>query len=310
MGNAIISRRGGGYATVKFENYGTLPLPTRSTPAVLSQARDPAATTSGDYALFGGGTSSTSIPFFKSAVVDVYSGSLAKTTVTSLSQARCELAATTVGDYALFGGGYYYDYNNSKSTSLSTVDTYTSNLVKGTASSLSTARQCLGATTVGNYALFGGGYSYNTSSASSAVDAYNNSLTRSSPATLSIALEDVGATTVGDYALLASKTYDSPIVDAYTSNLAKSAVTELSEARYGLAATTVGNYALIGGGGTAVATVDVYYSPNTLDFMVYKNSKYKFQNMAEEVTVTENMKNITVPIPATGYIKVKNTTIS
>lgn len=64
MGNAIISRRGGGYATVKFENYGTLPLPTRSTPAVLSQARDPAATTSGDYALFGGGTSSTSIPFF------------------------------------------------------------------------------------------------------------------------------------------------------------------------------------------------------------------------------------------------------
>ena len=59
MGNAIISRRGGGYATVKFEKYGNYTLPTKSTATALSQGRSNlAATTVGSYALFGGGYSS------------------------------------------------------------------------------------------------------------------------------------------------------------------------------------------------------------------------------------------------------------
>ena len=64
----------------------------------LSQARaNLAATTVGDYALFGGGSSSS--------VVDAYNSALARSTPTGLSQARANLAATTVGRYALFGGG-------------------------------------------------------------------------------------------------------------------------------------------------------------------------------------------------------------
>ena len=56
-----------------------------------------AATTIGDYALFGGGSNSN--------VVDAYDTSLTRSTPTPLRYARSHLSATTVGDYALFGGG-------------------------------------------------------------------------------------------------------------------------------------------------------------------------------------------------------------
>ncbi len=67
----------------------------------LSAARHAlAATTVGDYALFGGGDTPVS------NVVDAYDTSLTRTTPTALSVARGYLAATTVGNYALFGGGW------------------------------------------------------------------------------------------------------------------------------------------------------------------------------------------------------------
>ena len=66
----------------------------------LSQARRYLAATSiGDYALFGGGYG----PY--SNVVDAYDTSLVRTTPTPISQAMHRLAATSIGDYALFGGG-------------------------------------------------------------------------------------------------------------------------------------------------------------------------------------------------------------
>ena len=71
------------------------------TPTHLSQARSGLAATSiGDYALFGGGNGSS---FY--AVVDAYDNSLVRTTPTTLSRVRDSLAATSIGNYALFGGG-------------------------------------------------------------------------------------------------------------------------------------------------------------------------------------------------------------
>ena len=107
MGQAIMFPGGGG-AEITFDAYtppstlsiyvadGTL---TRTTPTALSLARRQLAATSvGDYALFGGGYSA-------SAVVDAYDLSLTRSTPTALSSGRYLLAATSVGDYALFGGG-------------------------------------------------------------------------------------------------------------------------------------------------------------------------------------------------------------
>jgi len=76
----------------------------------------------------------------------------------------------------------------------------------GTITPLSVARENLAATTIGNYALFGGGYS------TSVVDAYDTSLTRTTPTPLSVARYNLAATTVGNYALFGG---GSNVVDAY-----------------------------------------------------------------------------------------------
>ena len=71
----------------------------------------------------------------------------------------------------------------------------------------------MGAAYVGEYALFGGGYS---SSQSNKVDAYNNSLTRSTPTALSVARANLAATTVRNYALFGrGDSYNSFIVNIY-----------------------------------------------------------------------------------------------
>ena len=66
----------------------------------------------------------------------------------------------------------------------------------GTATNLSIARNTIASTTVGNYALFGGGLP-----ATSNVDAYDINLTRTNPFGLSSSKYGLGATTVGNYAL-------------------------------------------------------------------------------------------------------------
>ena len=132
--------------------YSKLPSLTRTTPTPLSEARSNlAATTVGNYALFGGGYGGG-----YSSTVDAYDTSLTRTTPTPLSKDRSDLAATTVGNYALFGGG-----------SGSTVDAYDTSLTRTIPTPLSKYRSNLAATTVGNYALFGGG-----STSGSTVDAY------------------------------------------------------------------------------------------------------------------------------------------
>ena len=75
-----------------------------------------AATTVGNYALFGGGRESG---YTYKNTVDAYDGNLTRSTPTVLSVARDNLAATTVGNYALFGGGY-----GSDSTYKAAVDAY------------------------------------------------------------------------------------------------------------------------------------------------------------------------------------------
>ena len=66
-----------------------------------------AATSVGNYALFGGGRGSVD-----ESTVDAYDTSLVRTVPGILTVARYDLAATSVGNYALFGGGYSNNYFN------------------------------------------------------------------------------------------------------------------------------------------------------------------------------------------------------
>ena len=195
-----------------------LPAFKKSTPTELSQARNNlAATTVGNYALFGGGDTGS-----HSDVVDAYDQTLTwSTPAHTLSQARNNLAATTVAPaggsspqsgYALFGGG---DYSSSKSN---VVDAYDQTLTWSTPPHpLSQARNRLTATTVGNYALFGGGW--NGNSYFNVVDAYDQTLTLTTPAALSQARNNLAATTVGNYALFGGGGNGNSVfsvVDAYS----------------------------------------------------------------------------------------------
>ena len=207
-----------------------------------------AATTVGDYALFGGGDALNGA----TSTVDAYNSSLVHSTPTGLSEARFKLAATAVGGYALFGGGGYKE----------AVDAYNSSLVHSTPTGLSKGKHGLAATTVGDYALFGGGDTLRDG-ASATVDAYNSSLVHSTPTGLSKARYSLYAAAVGDYALFGGGVH-TPAVDAYNSSLVRSTPTGLSKARAELATATVGDYALFGGGqinnSTTYLIVDAYNS--------------------------------------------------
>ena len=134
---------------------------------------------------------------------------------------------------------------------------------KGTATPLSESRCMSTATTVGNYALFGGG---GLNSKSSKVDVYDTNLTKSNAPELSLSLFGLASTTVGNYALFGggkSNNGYSSKVDTYDTSLTKSNAPELSYARQCLSATTVGNYALFSGGNqnngrTTTAITDAY----------------------------------------------------
>ena len=71
----------------------------------------------------------------------------------------------------------------------------------GTATALSSGRTYHAAATVGNYALFGGGYSY-SSGYMTTVDAYSASLIRSTPTALSEARYDLAGVAVGELCLI------------------------------------------------------------------------------------------------------------
>ena len=120
----------------------------------------------------------------------------------------------------------------------------------GSVTGLNLSASNLAATTVGNYAIFAGGYggSYRNS-----VDIYDETLTHTQPSNLlTTATTNLAATTVGDYALFGggktantSYSYD---VEGYNTSLTQYSAESFYTARASLAATTVGNYALFGGG--------------------------------------------------------------
>ena len=178
---------------------------------------------------------------------------LNRSNATSLYGNVGDLAATNIWhhsmyinlkNFALFGGGTTNGTNYS-----SRVCSYNYSLVYVNLSSLSQARRGLVATTLGSYALFGGGYN---GSYLSTVDAYNTSLTRSTPTSLDTSRYALAATGIGSYALFAGGGRDNvefDVVDAYNTVLTRSTPTSLGMSRAFLAATTVnGDYALFGGG--------------------------------------------------------------
>ena len=140
---------------------------TRTTATNLSVARYCLAGGSiGNYALFAGGHTGSS----SSSTVDAYNGSLTRTTATNLSVARHYLVGCSIGDHVLFAGGRY-----GTTTSYATVDAYSGySLTKTILTELVCAQYQSGATSIGGFALIGGG----SADDSRIMTAYDEQLTR------------------------------------------------------------------------------------------------------------------------------------
>ena len=201
---------------------------------------------------------------------------LTRSTPTGLSQARSNLVATTVAPaggsnpqsgYALFAGGYF---------SSQRVDAFDTTLTRSIPTELSQSKTEFAATTVGTYALFGGGV--NNGNYSNGIDAYDQTLIRSTPTDLlSQARAALAATRVGNYCLFGGGRDRTSVwryfstVDGYDQTLTKvTPLDPLSQVRAYLAATAVAptggsspqsGYALFGGGysnSNDFAVVDAY----------------------------------------------------
>ena len=214
------------------------------------------------YAMFGGGRNYFDTGY-ASGMLNVYDSYLTRT-IKTLSRYKQLMGAAYVGDYALFAGGYKYESSSSSNKGyISDVDAVSSSLTRTSANSLSSARQQIMATTVGDYALFAGGYD---GTRSSAVDVYNSSLVHSVLTVgLSVARNNGTATTVGNYALFACGVGTSyfDVVDVFDSSLTRTIGTALSIGRSELASTAIGKYAIFAGGkvdddGNSSNAVDVY----------------------------------------------------
>lgn len=213
------------------------------------------------YALFVGGERTGNSSYTTNSV-DAYSQSLTHTNPTTLGTARRGIAAATTGGYALFAGGIQA-FGDTTGIASALVVSYDASLTYTLQTSLSESRSGLAGVSVGNYALFGGGYG---SATSKTVDAYDASLTRTVTSDgLQTAVYRLAATSAGEYALFGggyTGSYATSRVTAYDGALTRFAASNLSTTPISLNATSVSGFALFGGGetgnGTRIANVDAY----------------------------------------------------
>ena len=159
---------------------------------------DIAATSLGDYVIYGGGCKGSTTT--RQDEMCAVNSSLTVTNIYSLSQGRWSLAAAKAGDYALFGGGVYQESGTGKPVApQAIVDVYNTSLTRSAATDLSAARYGLLAASVEDFAVFAGGYA--KSVYYTAADVYDKSLTRSNNFTLKYSHWGGGAAEIGSFAL-------------------------------------------------------------------------------------------------------------
>lgn len=273
---------------------GTLSLP--------NAAHALAGVTFGDYAIFAGGQGINTKPV--SAVA--FSANWTRTILSDLSSPGSAISAACNYNYAIFAGGYL------DSGISSSVTAYDSTLVKATSPSpLSSGRVWMASGTAGDYALFVGGET--SGPVASVAEAYDKNLNKVSGANFPWGIRGAAATSLGSYLIItggmANVNY-SDISRYYDSNLVIHETGALFHLTKDGSAASAGEYAYFYGGhqnNSYWGEIDVYHLPNKVT--VYPGTKYKLGSMQNETT-SSTMQTITTEAPISGYIKIKNATIS
>lgn len=231
---------GGGWYDCKLVDAVDLSLTLQAITPLDTGRKGITGASGGTSAVFLGGSRASGYGNYTTDV-DAYTKDLVRSKLTISSHASneeiCELSSE---ERAFFAGGY--SYNGTNYTNRAYVSTYDESLTAKSASNLTVGRINIGTSTVGDYALFAGGYVMARSTYSEAqncVEAYNRStLTRTIAATLSEPTSALSGP-VGDHAVVfhleSEIDYDSGppynrtyIIEAYNSSLVKSSLASLT----------------------------------------------------------------------------------
>lgn len=222
-----------------------------------------------DYALFVGGTGYDGVCLDAVDVFKWQNGQIVKdNTQLNLTIGRKYLAATRIGDYVIFAGGLDDNCNGRNTVDVFKLNRNTVTIIKvdkdglpitnensDSKLTLKTARGYLAAISIGNYAIFAGGYDDQ-----GAVDIFkleNDRIVKvDTSLTLSKARYALAATTIGKYAIFAGGCNDAEgdqnIIDIFELDGDKIVKVDtsltLDIARANLSATAVGKYAIFAGG--------------------------------------------------------------
>lgn len=129
--------------------------------------RGGAVATVGGYGLFVGSGSYSDV-----YSVWAYDNSLTKVFPTNLSENKYCVGATSIGEYAMFVGGYTYYSGPNNNTASAIANAYDESLTMTIVDSIADVRADLTGGTVGNYALFAGGFPQSTNVTKSDVYKY------------------------------------------------------------------------------------------------------------------------------------------
>jgi hypothetical protein len=269
MGRSKLTRRGAVTTAINERtkiNY-TNTFSSRSERATLLTPRDGLTGSSNNsFVIFAGGSFlNASFTFVYSNAVDAFNNNLVRSNPTGLTNGKVvhKQESTSDGNFVLVAGGFSFP---GVSTYYSTVDTYSSTLVKGTATNLSSIKGNLAGGNIGDRVIFGGGYGFanNVETYYATVDSYTSALVRQSLTNLSQARRGLNATEVSGHLLFGagqlSNGTNVTTVDPYNSSFTRLTAINLSSAGHGNAVSSP-NHALFGGGfsgTTPLATVDAF----------------------------------------------------
>ena len=239
-----------------------------------------AAAAARDVAYFGGGWN-TSIMNGVVDVVDVWNATENSWSQLQLSEARSGLAAATVGGrHVIFAGGYAMNGHTA------TVDRWdcAASAWATAPGALSEARTHLAATSVGDVALFGGGFSFYLPGFFATVDVWNATDGNWTVGNLSQSRRHLAAASAaGRWAVFGGgermrPNNESAVVDVFDVVAGTWTATQLSQARTKLAAAAAGSVVFFAGGTTDAlgesGVVDIYdaatstWTANTLALSV------------------------------------------
>lgn len=235
----------------------------------------------GDYLLFGGGTTSRVMNWYNNALVKgtatslgslywgytkggsvgdkaifcdginvvYYNNSLVKTTLSDLPNRMTYFTVAKNQSYVMFGA-------SSDGSSGTLVFAYNSNATRTKPTQLSKGRNYAAGGNVGDYAIFAGGRSGSTVS-TNVTDAYNLNLTRIVPDALSLGKSYAATANLADKILIGGGTTNR--IEIYTSDLTRTSVSTFYSNRILLTGGNLRNFAIFAGGKT-YNNVDSYNS--------------------------------------------------